>query len=110
MRTSSLAAIALLLGGVPAQASGDGAAGKAIAESQCKQCHGVDGQRLTEDAPNLSGQNRKYMRIQLFQFRSGERPSDVMTDVASRLSDQDIFDVAEWYGSVGVEVRLPADQ
>lgn len=77
----------------------DIAAGKAIAESVCGACHGVNGVSTVPAQPNLGGQNVKYLYKQLTNFKSGLRVNPIMTAQASRLTDQDMANVAGYYAS-----------
>ena len=70
MKNSILSVIALsvpLLGctdkaGPTAQApAADTAAGKIIAERDCKACHGLDGKGIAPAIPNLAAQRERYL-------------------------------------------------
>lgn len=60
----------------------------------CAACHGPRANGMGLAAfPRLSGQHAAYTRTALEQFASGERandPNNMMRDVASQLSDEDI--------------------
>lgn len=71
---------------------------------RCAICHGPTGVSRA-DAPNLAGQYRAVIYKQLEDFRSGARVNAVMSPFAVPLSDQDIVDLADYYGSLA---RLPA--
>ena len=73
----------------------------------CVACHGVDGLSARPDAPHLAGQPAIYLREQLHLFRDGKRVTPVMSVVAKPLSDEDIEDLAEWYSSIEIQVKLP---
>ena len=97
------------LPGATGPAWADAAAGRAIAEEVCQQCHGLNGVALVEEAPNLSGQKRDYLINQLWAFRSGVRSNPTMSPSAIELSDQDIIDVADWYTSITFTVEMPLE-
>ncbi len=66
----------------------------------CAACHGPRGQG-NEPAgyPRLSGQNVEYVVKSLNEFRDGERggpQAQIMTDIASRLTDEEIAAVANY--------------
>ena len=66
----------------------------------CQSCHGVDGNlSLQDDYPKLGGQHRDYLVQALKAYRSGTRDHAIMSGFARGLSDQDIEDLAAWYGS-----------
>lgn len=79
----------------------------AAAPEQCFGCHGADGIARMQDTPNLAGDNEIFLKAQLRAFRSGERQSEVMTPIAQRLSDEEFEEVADWYGSIGLESSAP---
>ncbi|MGL5252056.1 MAG: c-type cytochrome [Moraxella sp.] len=77
----------------------DVAAGKAIAESVCGACHGVDGVSTVPAQPNLGGQNVKYLYKQLTNFKEGARVNPIMAAQVAKLTDQDMANVAGYYAS-----------
>lgn len=102
--TSALLLLPVLWG--PCNAAGDPAAGRQKAGA-CRACHGIDGLSRRPDAPHIAGQTVLYMEEQLRAFRSGRREHAVMSVVAANLSDADIADLAAWYASIEVTVRVP---
>ncbi len=80
-------------------------AGKARAASACAVCHGALGLSALPNAPHLAGQPEIYLTEQLRNYRSGKRTHEVMSVIAKPLSDQDIDNLAAWYGSLQIEVR-----
>ena len=99
-----LAAIAWLAG--PAHA-GEPAAGEAKVQATCQTCHGMDGQATIAMVPNLSGQRKQYMIIQLQAYRAGSRQHAQMNIIAQMLSDDDIENVADWYSNIKVSIEPP---
>lgn len=75
-----------------------------MAPETCAGCHGADGIALIEEAPNLAGENLIYTETQLKAFRTGKRVHDIMTPIASELTDEDMRAVAAWYESVQLEI------
>ena len=71
----------------------------------CTPCHGPQGISVQPDAPNLAGQPRAYLAAQLAAYRSGKRSHEQMSVVAKALSDADVRELADWYGSIAVEVK-----
>jgi cytochrome c553 len=78
----------------------------AAAPTACVACHGADGLHLFEDAPNLAGETNVYIDTQLKAFRSGKRVHEVMTPIASDLTDEEIRAAADWYAAVQIEIEL----
>lgn len=88
-----------------AVAEGDAEAGKAKS-SVCAACHGPDGNSAIEMNPKLAGQHEGYLVKQLKEFKlasqtGGEegRNNAVMNGQASQLSEQDMKDLAAYFGS-----------
>jgi cytochrome c553 len=74
----------------------------------CVECHGPTGPHRNPAYPHLAGQYAGYLELQLRLFnedrRGGSEYSHIMRHVASRLSPEQMRDVAQYYGS------LPASQ
>jgi len=66
----------------------------------CQNCHGEQGISDIDLYPNLAGQKQLYLKVQLLNFKNGQRPSAVMAPMASALSDQDIDNLAAYYASL----------
>lgn len=79
-----------------------GGRAKAVA---CQACHGMDGLSRLPDAPHLAGQPIVYLERALREYRSGARRNEVMSIAAKNLSDQDIRDLAAYYGEMQIEVK-----
>jgi cytochrome c553 len=77
------------------------------APEACTACHGIDGIALIEQAPNLAGETNIYIDTQLKAFRLGKRTHEVMSAVAADMTDAEIRAVADWYGSVKLEITVP---
>ena len=84
----------------------DAEAGRALT-GQCVACHGLDGVARQPMMPNIAGSDPRYLALQLHAFKSGERQNPQMNVIASMLSDEDIENLAAWYGSLDVEVAVP---
>ncbi len=101
--------LAVLLLAAPALAqdapAGDPLAGRKLARTVCAPCHGANGIAKLPEAANLAGQDAGYLQRQLAAFRSGERKQEIMSQVAGTLSDQQMADVAAYFGAIKVEVR-----
>ena len=48
--------------------------------------------------PSIAGFNANYTYLQLQAFKSGVRPSDMMVDMVADLSEQDMADLAVYFG------------
>ena len=93
----------------PAPVPADPAKGKLIAEQICAACHGVDGNSVAAANPVLAGQHPDYIVKQLTEFKSGKRNNAIMLGMASTLSDQDMKNVAAWFGTQKPKAREAQD-
>jgi len=93
----------LMLAAGTAQAGGDAARGAELAVD-CADCHGEDGMG-DEDNPKLAGMDEAEQIAALKAFASGERVDELemMGDIASELSEQDMADLAAYYKSLGAD-------
>jgi len=66
----------------------------------CLACHGAEGISDYDAWPNLAGQNTVYLAKQMRAFRTGRRHDPWMSPMAGPLSDQDIDDIAAYFGSI----------
>ena len=76
------------------------AAGKAVAERQCKGCHGLDGRGTASAIPNLAGQRERYLVAALQEYKQGKRSHAALRDIAGNLSDAETRDVVAYYASL----------
>jgi len=71
--------------------------------SMCIGCHGIEGYRTTfpevYPVPKLGGQHPEYIVAALQAYKSGERSHPTMQGIAGGLSDQDMADLAAYYGA-----------
>ena len=95
------------LSGFASQATADPSLGKAKVQAVCAVCHGVDGIGKNPDVPNLAGESQQYIQKQLKAFRSGGRQHEQMSIIAKDLTDDDIKNLADWFSSLKVTVKLP---
>ncbi|MFZ1908618.1 MAG: c-type cytochrome [Burkholderiales bacterium] len=85
-------------GGAPAAA--DLTAGKAIAERECKGCHGLDGKGIAPGIPTLAAQRYRYLVAAMDDYRQGKRIHVVLTKIAEGLTEKDEHDVLAYYASM----------
>src|SRR4029434_4509210 len=96
-------------------ASNDSAAGKVIATTgkgaaiACAGCHGANGVPAAgAPFPRLAGLPVEYVAKQLFDYRGGTRPNDIMVPIANALSDSDIASLGWHYASLEVPAAKAA--
>ncbi|GGL99757.1 c-type cytochrome [Deinococcus aerophilus] len=73
----------------------DPARGQQVSQS-CQGCHGPGLVSRDPEVPSLAGQHFSYVQFQLAVYRAKLRPGPVMQQVAGKLSDQDIADIAAY--------------
>jgi cytochrome c553 len=79
---------------------GNVAAGKAIAEQECKGCHGLDGKGAAPGIPHLAGQYERYLVAALKEYRDGRRTHAALREIATHMTDAQVRDVAAYYASL----------
>lgn len=71
--------------------------------ASCVACHGAQGKVSVPMYPNLAGQNAMYLEQSLKAYKKGERTggqAGVMQAYVTRLTDDDISDLAAYYASL----------
>jgi sulfide dehydrogenase cytochrome subunit len=76
----------------------------------CEHCHGKDGISTTPDVPIIAGFSREGFLNTMDVFRAGERvalkfhrpgePETVMNDIAKRLSEKEVRDLADYFSKL----------
>lgn len=79
--------------------NGNGVKGKELSAT-CAGCHGEQGISAMPNTPSLAGQLPTYTYKQLQDYKTGSRSNDMMAPLAAGLSDQDMADLAVWFGSL----------
>ena len=83
-----------------AAAKPDAAKGQAKSTEVCAACHTNDGSRGSPANPILQGQHPEYIVKQLGEFKADKRVNPIMKGFASTLSEQDMKNVAAFYGGL----------
>lgn len=101
---AALAAVVLAFAaaGVEAQeVKGDPEAAKSKI-GMCIGCHSIEGYRASYPSvysvPKINGQTQRYIELALTAYRNGDRNHPTMRAIAGSLTDQDIADLAAYYG------------
>jgi cytochrome c553 len=81
-------------------AGGDAAAGKAVAERDCKSCHGLDGKGAAPAIPHLAAQRERYLLLALAEYKEGKRPHAALKDLTKHLTDAETRNVAAYYANL----------
>lgn len=81
------------------------AKGKATGQA-CIDCHGAEGNNPIDPTyPKLGGQYHDYIAHALQSYRDGNREHALMSQQAKGLSDQEIADLAAYFGSRPTQLR-----
>ena len=76
------------------------AAGAAIHEERCDQCHSEGGSNAEDEASIMAGQWMGYLKTTFAQYASGERPQDKkMKEKLAALSADDVEALLHYYAS-----------
>jgi cytochrome c553 len=89
-------------------AAGSAEKGQAKA-APCVACHGVNGNSVNPEWPNLAGQHETYIKRQLSAFKSDQRQNPLMTPMAKPLSDEDVADLGAFFASQKSTATLEAE-
>jgi cytochrome c553 len=82
------------------QAAADVPAGKAIAERECKGCHGLDGKGVAPAIPNLAAQRERYLLASMKAYKEGARTHAALREMTGHMSEADTRNVAAHYASL----------
>lgn len=86
----------------------DTAAGKALAERECKGCHAQDGRAVAPAIPHLAGQRESYLLAALKAYKEGKRTHAALRQIAADMSEADTRNVAAYYASLPAVQAAPA--
>jgi len=78
---------------------GDANAGKAVAERDCKACHGMDGRGVAPGIPHLAAQRERYLLLALTEYKDVKRTHAALRDLAGRLTATELRNVVAYYAS-----------
>lgn len=102
LKKTVLAAIAAALPFAATAVEGNAEAGKAKV-AMCVGCHEIGGYKASfptvYSVPRIVGQTSKYIESALTAYKKGERSHPTMRGIAGSLSEQDIADLAAYYGT-----------
>jgi len=92
------AGLASTLLAAPALAAGNAEAGAAKA-AVCGACHGINGNSINPEWPNLASQSPRYIAAQLQLFKDGVRNNPIMMPNAMLLTPEDMADLAAYFST-----------
>ena len=77
--------------------------GTTLAQQVCSNCHGVDGNSVSPNFPNLAAQQKDYMVAELDEFRKHSRVDpagfEYMWGLSHHLTDKQIGELAAYFAA-----------
>jgi cytochrome c553 len=95
----SFARIAAAQDAAPSPATSGSAEAGAAKAAVCVACHGVNGNSVNPEWPNLAGQNAAYTHEQLVMFKAKKRNNPIMQPIIEPLTEQDFADLAAYFAT-----------
>jgi cytochrome c553 len=83
-----------------ATVAADAAAGKVLAERECRGCHGLDGRGTAPGIPHLAAQSERFLQASMAAYRDGTRTHAALRDMAVGMSEADLGNVVGYYASL----------
>jgi len=80
--------------------AGDAKAGKVLADTECKACHGLEGGSVAPGVPHLAAQDEGYLLSALKAYKEGKRNHAALKVIAERLSEAEIRNLAAYYAGL----------
>ncbi len=75
--------------------------------AMCVGCHGIVGYQASfpevHKVPMIAGQSATYIAAALTAYKGGDRKHPTMRAVSDSLTEQDIADLAAYYGQLGIQ-------
>lgn len=89
------------------KAPADVAAGKIVAEQNCKECHGLDGRGTAPGIPHLAAQREHYLLESIKEYKEAKRTHATLKDMTGRLSDAEVRNAVGYYASLPPLAKAP---
>jgi len=87
--------------------------GVTLAQQVCSNCHGVDGNSVSPNFPNLAAQQKGYLASQLNQFRKHSRADpagfEYMWGLSHHLTDKQIGELADYFQAQNLVALRPGN-
>ena len=78
-------------------------------KAMCEGCHGIPDYRMAYpevyEVPKLGGQHPRYIVTALKAYKDGTRAHATMQAIASSLTEQDMADLAAYYGGSAADKK-----
>lgn len=103
-RTILMLALVMLVGGIALASAagkikGDPAKAEPIVTEACAPCHGQDGNSPVPNFPKLAGQSPEYLLLELKEFKTARRQSEIMAPFLVPLSEADMINLAAYFSA-----------
>lgn len=100
MKYKKLVQSMLVIGGLAlgSSASAEMPSGQMLGNT-CAGCHGTHGNTNGPATPSIAGIMSEYFIDSMMAYKSGERPSTIMTRIAKGYSDEEIEAMAKYFAS-----------
>lgn len=89
--------VAVILGVAGASQSAHAQASAAMLADTCAGCHGTDGSSNGPATPTIASLSTDYFIMSMKDYKSGKRPSTVMSRIAKGYSDDDFAAMAKHF-------------
>lgn len=84
----------------PRAVTADLGAGKAIAEKECRACHGLDGKGVAPGIPHIGGQRERYLLASIKEYKGGKRTHAALRDMTGHMSEAEVRNVTAYYAGL----------
>lgn len=88
---------------------GDATKAQKIVNDVCAACHAADGNSSNPAYPVLAGQSPEYIAKQLQEFKSGARKNAIMAPNVTKLSADDMLNLAAYFSAQQPKPRQAKD-
>lgn len=88
---------------------GDATRAQKIVNDVCGACHATDGNSTSPAYPSLAGQSPEYLAKQLHEFKTGARKNAIMAPNVTKLSDDDMLNLAAYFSAQQPKPRQAKD-
>lgn len=75
-------------------------AGRALAERDCRGCHGLDGRGAAPGIPHLAAQSERYLHASIAAYRDGRRTHAALRDIFGGMTKDDERNVVGFYAGL----------
>ena len=85
----------------------DTLAGKKLVQETCLACHGLDGEGVNDDIPNLAAQHENYLNTALTAYKDGKRNHAALNEITAKMTSADISNISAYFSGLPPIVSKP---